>query len=131
MKANASGNPRTRLGEEEVLSQMHNLTAAAQETTSSTLSWMLYELAKRPDYQARIRAEIRAGRARVAERGTGAGFILEDLDGMQMMLAAIKVRSALARRDILACADCLTCCRKRSASTPSCTTSGASRAGTT
>ena len=101
MKANASGNPRTRLGEEEVLSQMHNLTAAAQETTSSTLSWMLYELAKRPDYQTRIRAEIRAARARVAERRTGASFTLEDLDGMQTMLAAIKVRSAPARRDTL------------------------------
>ena len=57
---------------------MHHLTSAAQDTTSGTLSWMLYELAKRPDYQARIRAEIRAGRARVAERGTGAGFTLEE-----------------------------------------------------
>ena len=91
MKANNSENARLRLGEEEVLAQMHHLVAAAQETTSSTLSWMLYELAKRPDYQARMRPEIRAVRARVAARGD-ADFTPDDLDSMKVVLAAIKVR---------------------------------------
>ncbi|KAI0730494.1 cytochrome P450 [Earliella scabrosa] len=76
IKANASENERMRLGEEE-------------ETTSSTLSWMLYELSKRPDYQARMRAEIREARARVIARGD-TDFTLEDLDGMKVTLAAIK-----------------------------------------
>ena len=79
-----------RLGEEEVIAQMHHLTIAGQETTSSTLSWMLYELSKRPDYQARMRVEIREARARVIARGD-TDFTLEDLDGMKVTLAAIKV----------------------------------------
>ena len=94
MKANNSENARLRLGEEEVLAQMHHLVAAAQETTSSTLSWMLYELSKHPEYQVRIRKEIRAARALATERGNAA-FTLEDLDGMQYTLAAIKVRPPL------------------------------------
>ena len=91
MKANNSENARLRLGEEEVLAQMHHLVAAAQETTSSTLSWMLYELSKRPDYQARMRAEIRAVRAQVAARGD-TDFTPDDLDSMKVVLGAIKVR---------------------------------------
>ncbi len=94
VKANNSENARLRLGEEEVLAQMHHLTAAGQETTSSTLSWMLYELAKHPEYQVRIREEIRAVRALVVERGDTA-FSPEDLDGMKYTLAAIKVREPL------------------------------------
>ena len=73
---------------------MHHLVAAAQETTSSTLSWMLYELSKHPEYQVRIRKEIRAARALAIERGNAA-FTLEDLDDMQYTLAAIKVRPPL------------------------------------
>ena len=91
VKANNSENARLRLGEEEVLAQMHHLTSAGQETTSSTLSWMLYELSKNPEYQTRIREEIRAVRARAVERGDTA-FTPEDLDSMQYTLAAIKVR---------------------------------------
>ncbi|RPD59127.1 cytochrome P450 [Lentinus tigrinus ALCF2SS1-7] len=89
MKANNSENAGVRLGEEEVLAQMHHLTAAGQETTSSTLSWMLYELSKHPDYQVRIREEIRAVRALVVERGD-VEFTPEDLDSMKYTLAAIK-----------------------------------------
>ena len=73
---------------------MHNLTAAGHETTSSTLTWMLYELSKRPEYQARMREEIRATRARVTSRGDGM-FTMDDLDGMKVVLAAIKVYPAL------------------------------------
>ncbi|KAI0737344.1 cytochrome P450 [Daedaleopsis nitida] len=90
VRANASEDMRTRLGEDEiVLAQMHHLTAAAQETTSSTLGWMFYELAQHPEYQARMREEIRAVRAAVIARGE-TDFTSEDLDGMKLTLAAIK-----------------------------------------
>ncbi|KAI0794683.1 cytochrome P450 [Fomes fomentarius] len=89
VRANASKNACTCLGEDEVLAQMAHLTVAAQETTSGTLSWMLYELAQHPEYQTWIREEIRAARARVDERGDS-DLSLEELDGMKMMLAAIK-----------------------------------------
>ena len=69
---------------------MHTLTAAGHETTSNTLSWMFYELAQRPQFQARVRAEIREARARVISRGDHA-FSLEDLDDMKVTLATIKV----------------------------------------
>ncbi|KAH9928018.1 cytochrome P450 [Epithele typhae] len=89
IKANASENPNTQMSEEEVVAQLHHLTAAGHETTSTTLTWMLYELAQHPVYQARVRAEIRAARAAVRERGDG-DFSLEDLDNMKVTLAAIK-----------------------------------------
>ena len=91
MRANASEDARTRLGEEEVLAQMHHLTIAAQETTSSTLSWMLYELARLPEYKVRMREEIRAARAAVFARGE-TEFTSEDLDGMKLTMAVVKVR---------------------------------------
>ncbi|RPD57254.1 cytochrome P450 [Lentinus tigrinus ALCF2SS1-7] len=89
IKANDSEDQRFRLSEKEVLAQMHHLTSAAQETTSSTLSWMLYELSKHPEYQTRIREEIRAVRAAANERGEPT-FTVEDLDSMQYLIAAIK-----------------------------------------
>ena len=91
VKANTSENARVRLTESEVLAQMHHLTAAGHETTSNTLTWMLYELAQRPAYQARMREEIRAARAQVVSRGDSA-FTMDDLDGMKVVLAVIKVR---------------------------------------
>ena len=50
---------------------------------------MLYELSKLPAYQARMREEIREARARVISRGDGV-FTMDDLDGMKVVLAAIK-----------------------------------------
>ena len=91
VKANKSEKAHTQLKEEEVLAQMHHLTAAAQETTAGTLSWMLYELAKHPEYQTKIRNEVRAARAAVRARGD-ADFTIDDLNGMEVVLAAIKVR---------------------------------------
>ncbi|KAI0794671.1 cytochrome P450 [Fomes fomentarius] len=69
LKANASEDEQPRLGEEEVIAQMANLT--------------------RPEYQARVRAEIRAARAQTVAHGD-VDFALEDLNGMKVMLAAIK-----------------------------------------
>ena len=73
---------------------MHHLTQAAQETTSSTLSWMLYELSKHPEFQTRIRKEIKTARAVANERGDST-FTVEDLDSMTYLLAAIKVSPVL------------------------------------
>lgn len=121
MRANASEDVRTRLGEDEVLAQMAHLTFAAQETTSGTISWILYELARHPEYQTRIREEVREARARVDERGDS-DFTLEDLDGMKMMLAVIKVccesqnfrcgvvyRACTHRKHCASIRSCITC----------------------
>ena len=92
MKANASEDPKTQLSYTEMTAQMQSLTFAGHETTASTLSWMLWELAKHPDYQAKMRAEIRATRAAVLARGD-TNFTIDDLDSMALVLNAIKVHS--------------------------------------
>lgn len=74
--------------------QMQSLTFAGHETTANTLSWMLWELAKHPEYQVKMRAEIRATRAAVLARGD-TSFTIDDLDSMTSVLNAIKVRSYL------------------------------------
>ena len=68
---------------------MQTLTLAGHETTASTLSWLLYELAHKPKFQARVRDEIRAARAQVSARGDSR-FNMDDLDGMTDGINGIK-----------------------------------------
>lgn len=66
------------------------LTACiGHETTASTTSWLLWELARHPDYQSKMREEIKAVRARVTARGD-TDFSVSDLDSMTYCLAAMK-----------------------------------------
>ena len=53
-------------------------------------------LARHPEYQARMRAEIKETRARVVARGD-IDLTIEDLDSMTTCTNAIKVRLALCR----------------------------------
>ena len=46
--------------DDELAAQTMTMMAAGHETTSSALSWVLYLLAKHPEIQTRLRAEIRA-----------------------------------------------------------------------
>ena len=89
-KANLAADDKLRLDEEEVLAQMHALTVAGHETTASTLTWLFYELAKHPEYQIRMREEIKAVRSAMVARGDE-DVTIEDLDSMHLTLAAIKV----------------------------------------
>ena len=92
VKANASEDPKTQLTYTEMTAQMQSLTFAGHETTASTLSWMFWELAKHPEYQVKMRAEIRATRAAVLARGD-TSFTIDDLDSMTSVMNAIKVHS--------------------------------------
>ena len=69
---------------------MFTLTLAGHETTSSTLTFLFYELSRHPEYQARMREEIRSVRAQITARG-GNEFTIEDLDSLTLMMNAIKV----------------------------------------
>lgn len=72
------------------MAEMYTLTLAGHETTASTISFLMYQLSLHPEYQARMRQEIREVRARVSAR-TGIDFTMEDLDNMPLCLNAIKV----------------------------------------
>lgn len=69
---------------------MQSLTLAGHETTANTLSWLLWELSKHPQYQTRMREEIRTFRAKATTRGD-ARFTIDDLDSMTAVVNALKV----------------------------------------
>ncbi len=71
------------------MSQMATFLLAGHETTASSMTWLLYHLARHPEYQQKMRDEIHAIRARVTERGD-ADFSVADLDAMTYCLAAMK-----------------------------------------
>ncbi|KAK0219364.1 cytochrome P450 [Armillaria nabsnona] len=59
----ARASDRKQLDEDEVLSQLATFTLGGEDTTAATMAWTLYELSRRPDYQARVREELRNGPA--------------------------------------------------------------------
>ncbi|KAH9889279.1 cytochrome P450 [Cubamyces lactineus] len=89
VKANAAENEATRLSHPEIVSQMRTILLAGQETTSNTLSWALMELAKQPQIQSRLRAEVHAMERTIRERGD-ADFTVADFESMPYLQAVLK-----------------------------------------
>ncbi|KIJ29586.1 hypothetical protein M422DRAFT_268929 [Sphaerobolus stellatus SS14] len=69
VRANLSENPKTKLSSEEIIPQMTTLFLAGHDTTATTTGWFLYQLAQHPEYQTRIREEIKAARTAAGEHG--------------------------------------------------------------
>ncbi|KAJ6481433.1 cytochrome P450 [Mycena vitilis] len=69
----------TRLSEDEIVAQTALIMVAGQDTTASTLSFALLELAKAPEFQSQLRLEIHSSHAR------GVGY-----DSMPLLNAFIK-----------------------------------------
>lgn len=88
IKANASENVATKLTEEEMLAQMRTILLAGHETVATTLCWILLELARHPDVQNKLRAEIRAAEERLGY--SSSDFNANDLDGLQYLSAVLK-----------------------------------------
>ena len=65
-----------------------SLLLAGQETTASSLTWFLWEIARHPESQKRIREEISAVYSR---RVNGEDLSIADLDRMTYTQAALKV----------------------------------------
>ncbi|KAF5367579.1 hypothetical protein D9758_003717 [Tetrapyrgos nigripes] len=87
VRSNMMEDPNKRLDDEEVLSQMATIILAGHETTASTTTWLLYELARHPEYQQKIRGEIDEIRDRKDE---GEELNSNDYDSMVYFNAAIK-----------------------------------------
>ncbi|GJJ11702.1 hypothetical protein Clacol_005938 [Clathrus columnatus] len=62
---------------------------AGHGSTSSTMAWALYELSNHPEYQTKLRGEIKTTRAGVTRRGDGEMTIL-DFDLMHYLPALVK-----------------------------------------
>ncbi|KAE9411101.1 cytochrome P450 [Gymnopus androsaceus JB14] len=87
LRSNVAEDPKKALDEDEVLSQMATIMLAGHETTASTTTWLLFELAKSLKDQQRVYAEIRDVRARV---GVDAELTASDYDSMPFFNAVIK-----------------------------------------
>lgn len=87
-----SENPSLQLSKKEMVAQMGALTFAGHETTASTLTWLLWELAKHPEFQDILRAEIQEKRADINSRADQAEFSVDDMEDMPFLQALLKVR---------------------------------------
>lgn len=63
---------------------------AGHDTTAVSITWLLWELAKHPEYQNKIREELSAARVEVTVRGDS-DLSIADLEGLTMLQAALKV----------------------------------------
>ena len=94
VQANVSQDPKARLSDEELVAQMASLVLAGHITTATTLTWLFHELSCHQGYQAKMREEISQARVRLRERGVD-DFGMEELEGMPLVLAAVKVRAVV------------------------------------
>ncbi|VDC03589.1 unnamed protein product [Peniophora sp. CBMAI 1063] len=89
LRANGAEDEALKLSDGELYDQISNIILAGHDTTSSSLTFWLWELARHPDWQTRVRDEVREVRRKLADRGD-AGFTLADLEGMSVMHATLK-----------------------------------------
>ncbi|THU77200.1 cytochrome P450 [Dendrothele bispora CBS 962.96] len=85
-RSNAEEDPKRRLDDDEFLSQMSTMILTGHETTAMTLTWLLYEFARHPEDQQKVREEIATARA----RNEGRPLTSNDWDSMAHFSAAIK-----------------------------------------
>ncbi|KAI5824316.1 cytochrome P450 [Schizophyllum commune Tattone D] len=85
--ANAAADPKARLTEDEVYAQLLTILLAGHETTATSLSWALLELAQAPPIQDRLRAEIRGVRG---ENGSKPRLEAEDIRAMPFLNAVVQ-----------------------------------------
>ncbi|KAJ4479769.1 cytochrome P450 [Lentinula edodes] len=87
IRATKHDDHRKKLHEDEIISQMATIILAGNETTSSTMSWMLYELSKHTDSQTRVHKEITILRAQI---GCHVSLTSAQYDSMPYFNAVIK-----------------------------------------
>ncbi|KAK7456487.1 hypothetical protein VKT23_010737 [Stygiomarasmius scandens] len=96
-RANKAEDPKKRLNDSEVLSQIATMVGAGQDTVSFSTSYLLYELSKHPEDQTRVYNEIRQVREQIGPDSVPSSH---DYDSMPYFNAVIK--EALRLHPILA-----------------------------
>ncbi|KAF9061340.1 cytochrome P450 [Rhodocollybia butyracea] len=86
VQANQEMDSQKALSEDEVLSQMATIILAGHETTASTFTMLLYQLAKNLKDQERLYQEIQEVRERIGHQDPSS----QDLDSMPFFNAVIK-----------------------------------------
>jgi len=89
VKANTSKNIKMQLNEEEMMAQLRNLIIAGHEPTTATLAWTLFELARHPEMQERLRQEIRIAESNLRRQGK-TEFTASDFETMPYLIAVLK-----------------------------------------
>ncbi|KAG1751043.1 cytochrome P450 [Suillus lakei] len=89
VKANMDTDAKAKLTEEELFAQMRTILLAGHETTANTVSWALLELARHPEMQSRLRAEIWETEDAIQVRGD-VNFTIADFDAMPYTTAVMK-----------------------------------------
>lgn len=86
VKAGSDLRPESRLTDEEIVAQVRTIMFAGHETTAKSLTFALWELAKNPDIQDKLRAEVNEGWKKVISRGDEE-FVAKDFETMPYLLA--------------------------------------------
>ncbi|KAF9265928.1 cytochrome P450 [Marasmius fiardii PR-910] len=86
-RSNNSEDPKKRMSDHEVFSQLATLLLAGHETTASTTGWLLYELCKHPEDQQRIVNEIQEIRR---TKNRGAELHMSDYASAPYLNAVVK-----------------------------------------
>ncbi|KIJ28943.1 hypothetical protein M422DRAFT_235454 [Sphaerobolus stellatus SS14] len=68
VRSNLSEDSQRKLTNEELISQLIVFTLAAHQTTSTTLSWIFYELARHSEFQEKLRNEIKLFRNELGDK---------------------------------------------------------------
>jgi len=89
LEANEGAGPQAKLSENEIIDQISTLLLAGHDTTASSLTWWLWELAKNPDSQSRARKEVKDVLAKAIARGD-TDFALSDIEDMHYLQATVK-----------------------------------------
>ncbi|ESK95228.1 cytochrome p450 [Moniliophthora roreri MCA 2997] len=84
--SNNAEDPKKRITNEELISQLSTLVLAGHDTTAFSIAWFLYELSAHPQDQRKIMEEIKAARA---QSRTGE-FTISDYDSMTHLNASMK-----------------------------------------
>ncbi|KAJ3985973.1 cytochrome P450 [Lentinula detonsa] len=89
VQSNLQESSKTRLSGDELVAQMRNLLFGGHETTTNTICWAAYELARNPALQDKLRAEIKSTERKINDRGESE-FTLNDLEAMPLLNAMCK-----------------------------------------
>ncbi|KAF9047484.1 cytochrome P450 [Panaeolus papilionaceus] len=89
IRANYSEDDRTRMSEEEMISQMRTILVAGGESTAMSLTWFLLEMARHPEMQSKLRAEIRQKRHEIEAQGESE-LTANDMEAMPYLMAVTK-----------------------------------------